>query len=123
MHELTICHSLLREAERIAKQHERKAVTALTIAIGPLSGVEAPLLERAFSIARTNTAAEFATLEIENLPVVVWCEDCALASTVRANALLCVQCGNWKVTLKSGGELLLKSVVLADAANASTPVF
>jgi hydrogenase nickel incorporation protein HypA/HybF len=114
MHELAVCQSLLREVDRVARENGSKSVTRMFVAIGPLSGIEAPLLERAFSIARLNTVAESAVLEIEQSEVIVWCDDCSKASTVRANKLLCAKCGTWKVSLKSGDELMLKRVELAD---------
>jgi len=115
MHELSVCQSLLAEVERVADAHGATEVTGLVVAVGPLSGVEAPLLSRAFSVARAGTIAEGAMLDIEEMPVVVWCEACGTETAVAANALLCGQCGRWKVDLKSGNELLLKSVELATA--------
>ena len=113
MHELSVCQSLLREVQRVAAEHEATAVTAITLAVGPLSGVEAPLLERAFTIARAGTIAEEATFTVEELPVTVWCEACGIETQVPVNALLCGKCGTWQVDLRSGTELLLKQVELA----------
>lgn len=115
MHELAICRSLLSEAGRVAAAHRAAAVTRLSVAIGPLSGVEAAQLARAFDIARRGTVAEGAVLEVERTPVVVWCDRCGVESPVEPNALLCGACGTWKVGLRSGDELVLKRVTLADA--------
>ncbi|MEZ5583945.1 MAG: hydrogenase maturation nickel metallochaperone HypA [Candidatus Competibacteraceae bacterium] len=62
MHELAICNNLLMQAERIASDHNARAVECIHLAIGPLSGVEPPLLERAFSVVRAGTLAADATL-------------------------------------------------------------
>ncbi|MCB1493360.1 MAG: hydrogenase maturation nickel metallochaperone HypA [Rhodobiaceae bacterium] len=113
MHELAVCQSLIRETEKVAEKHGARRVTRLVVAIGPLSGVEAPLLERAFEIARFGTVADGAVLEIETMPVTVWCGDCEAESVVPANALLCDRCGTWKVSVRSGDELLLKRLELA----------
>ena len=115
VHELAVCQGLLREVRRVASEEDAAAVTKIVIAVGPLSGVESSLLERAFSIARAGTVAGSATLEIEDMPLIVWCESCGLESGVRANALLCSRCGTWKVKLRSGNELLLKRVELMPA--------
>jgi hydrogenase nickel incorporation protein HypA/HybF len=115
MHELAVCQSLLREIERVAAAHSATEVTGVVVAIGPLSGVEAPLLKRAFTVARTGTVARNAALDVEEMPVVVWCESCGIETAVAANALLCGKCGGWQVKLKSGDELLLKQVGLAKA--------
>lgn len=113
MHELSVTQALLRQVEQVALQHDASAVTAITLAIGPLSGVEPPLLARAFTIARAGTIANEAMLEVETPPVTVWCPACETATEVAANALLCGACGSWKVDLRSGDELLLKRVELA----------
>jgi hydrogenase nickel incorporation protein HypA/HybF len=112
MHELAICQSLLREVERTALVNGSAAVSAIVVAIGPLSGVEAPLLARAFTVARCGSCAARATLEIQAVPIVVWCKGCAIETRVAANALLCGRCGTWQVDLRSGDELLLMSVEL-----------
>jgi hydrogenase nickel incorporation protein HypA/HybF len=119
MHELAVCQSLLREVERVASAHGNLDVTAIVVAVGPLSGVEAPLLTRAFSVARAGTIAEHAVLEIETMPVTVWCKDCGVQTEVRPNALLCGNCDAWQVELRSGDELLLRRVELVSADTAA----
>jgi hydrogenase nickel incorporation protein HypA/HybF len=118
MHELAICQSLLREVERTALANGSTEVSAIVVAIGPLSGVEAPLLARAFTVARGGSVAARATLEIRPMPIVVWCKNCAIETRVAANALLCGRCGAWQVDLRSGDELLLMRVELT--ANAQS---
>lgn len=113
MHELAICQSLLREVQRVAARNDASEVVRIGVVVGPLSGVEAPLLERAFTLARCGTIAANATLEIEEAPLMVWCESCGVESQVAMNALLCGRCGTWKVDLRSGNELLLKQVELS----------
>lgn len=115
MHELSVTQALLRQVEAIAAQHDSRKVIVITLAIGPLSGVEAPLLVRAFTVARAGTVADEAMLEIETAPVTVWCGACEAETEVAPNALLCGTCGTWRVDLRSGNELLLKRVELAGA--------
>jgi hydrogenase nickel incorporation protein HypA/HybF len=122
MHEFAICQSLIAEAGRVAAAHNASEVTGIVVAVGPLSGVEAPLLARAFEIARTGTIAERAVLDIEIVPISVWCGDCGAASAAGVNALLCGRCGTWQVDLNSGDELLLKRVELVPAAEAAAAV-
>tara|TARA_R110002094_G_scaffold17024_2_gene28564 strand:+ start:152 stop:553 length:402 start_codon:yes stop_codon:yes gene_type:complete len=117
MHELAICQSLLTEVAKVAAAHRTTVVTRISIVIGPLSGVEAPQLVRAFGVARVGTVAETATLVVEAAPVVVWCDICKLETAVPANRLLCGKCGTWKISLKSGDELMLKRVELAEASS------
>ncbi len=110
MHELSICQGLLRQVEQIAKDNDAKAVERIILRVGALSGVEPTLLERAFEIARMGTVAEEAELEIEEGPVVVQCQECGGSSMVPVNRLVCTYCGEWKVHVTQGEELLLLSL-------------
>ncbi len=112
VHELSICHSLLAEVATVASRHGAEAVTSLTVGIGPLSGVESGLLERAFSLACSGTVAEGALLLFETPPIQVRCRTCAGVSVAAANRLVCAHCGDWRTELISGDELILMSVEL-----------
>jgi len=112
MHELSICQGLLSQVKRVAKENDARSVALIRIRVGALSGVEPPLLERAFEIAREGTVAQEAELEIETGPVVVKCQECGASSAVPANRLVCQYCGEWRVNVTEGDELLLLSVEL-----------
>lgn len=115
MHELSIARALLGQVENIAAQQGAHRIAAVTLAVGPLSGVEAALLTRAFAAARAGTIAGDAVLQIETMPVMVWCRSCMRESGAAANNLVCATCGSWNVELRSGNELLLKRVELTVA--------
>ena len=115
MHELSVCLSLLREVERIAREHNAGRVTKISVTVGPLSGVEPPLLENAFPIAAAGTVASAATLHLDFMPVRVTCGECGKESEVPANRLVCEHCGDWRTQLLSGDELMLERVVLDTA--------
>lgn len=113
MHELAICQGLLSQVRRVAEQKGATSVHSIRLRIGPLSGVEAPLLRQAFSIARGDTIAQGAGLEIEFAPVTVQCRICGAESAAAPNRLLCGQCNAWQVRVTGGDELLLMSVELS----------
>ena len=52
MHELSVCQALVDQLEALGKEQQAVRVVKLLVGIGPLSGVEPPLLERAFEIFR-----------------------------------------------------------------------
>ena len=110
MHELSICQGLIRQVQQVAADNNARSVELIRLRIGGLSGVEPPLLERAFEIARAGTVASEAELEIEEGPVVVKCRECGASSAVPVNRLICEYCGDWRVTVTEGEELLLLSV-------------
>lgn len=112
MHELSVCQGLLCQVERIAAENGAVAVERILLRVGGLSGVEPPLLERAYDIARAGTVAENAQLVIESGPVVVRCRECGGTGEATPNRLLCRHCGDWRVEVTEGEELLLQSVDL-----------
>jgi len=105
MHELAICQDIISQVESIASTHHASSVEVINLQIGPLSGVEIPLLESAFSIARAGTIAHNAQLNIEAIPIRVKCKRCNTESEVKSNKLVCKQCGNWQTQLISGDEM------------------
>jgi hydrogenase nickel incorporation protein HypA/HybF len=113
MHELAICQALLAQVEDIAREHAAR-VNRVRLAVGPLSGVEPRLLERAYALACAGTAAEGSELDIDDAPVRVRCRSCGAESAASANRLLCAACGDWRTELASGDELLLVKVELSD---------
>lgn len=112
MHEFAICRSLLDQVTAIAERHGAARAISVTVDIGPLSGVEPALLDRAFSVARIGTCAQDAELSIESAAIRVRCRSCAAESTATANRLVCAHCGDWRTDLLAGDELFLTSVEL-----------
>ncbi|MEZ5652344.1 MAG: hydrogenase maturation nickel metallochaperone HypA [Burkholderiaceae bacterium] len=112
MHELAVCQGLMREIDRVACRHGAHAVSAVTVAIGDLSGVEPQLLAQAFTIARAGSVAGLAELRVERVAPRIACLICAAVCDAVANRLLCARCGSWRVEVVAGEEMLLKSVEL-----------
>ena len=112
MHELSVCLSLLQQVETIARERNATRVTAITLNIGPLSGVEPDLLKNAYPLAAAGTAAEEAELIMEIADIVVRCSQCDNETTVTPNKLLCGTCGDFRTQLVSGDELTLLRVEL-----------
>ena len=107
MHEMSVCQGLLNQVAQIALERGASQVESILLSIGPLSGVEPPLLKRAFEIARIETIASTAELEIETGPIVVECRSCGASGEAQVNRLLCPSCGDWQVNLAQGDEMLL----------------
>lgn len=125
MHELSVCLSLLDQIQAIARDHGAEGVDRILLRIGPLSGIEAPLLANAYPLAAAGTIAEGAVLEIEPAPVRVHCVDCGAESEAAPNRLLCGSCGSRHTKLVSGDEMLLARLELrvpdAESTGASKP--
>ncbi|MFO1418297.1 MAG: hydrogenase maturation nickel metallochaperone HypA [Methylotetracoccus sp.] len=113
MHELSLCMDVIEQLTALAAEHRARAVSSVTVRIGPLSGVEPGLLESAFVIARDGTVADGANFIVEAAPVRVRCNRCERESEAQPTDLRCPSCGNEDTHLVTGNELTLASVELA----------
>ena len=114
MHELAICQALISQVTDVAREQKASAVSDIYVRVGPLSGVESPLMRNAFPIAAAGTVANDANLHLEAAPIRVRCGECGEESDARMNRLVCAACGDWRTTLISGDELILQRVVMGD---------
>src|SRR6185295_5741285 len=76
MHELSLMTEAVRMAVEAAKRAGRDRVLLLRMRVGALSGAVPEALRFAFDAASSGTIAEGATLEINPVPAVCWCEIC-----------------------------------------------
>lgn len=114
MHEYSVCLALLEQVERIAAKHRARRVERIVLQLGPLSGVEAPLLEHTWPLAAAGSIAAEAELVMETAPVRVRCTQCGAESAAQPNRLLCGSCGDYRTRLISGDEMLLANLELAE---------
>ncbi|MCP4302434.1 MAG: hydrogenase maturation nickel metallochaperone HypA, partial [Gammaproteobacteria bacterium] len=89
MHELSVCMSMLQQVEQIAHERNASKVIKITLAIGPLSGVEPELMRHAYPLAAAGSVAADAELIMESADIVVRCSQCDSETSVPPNKLLC----------------------------------
>jgi len=118
MHELAICQALIGQVAEVARERQAVAVTDIYVSVGPLSGVEGPLMQNAFPLAAAGTVANEAKLHLQATAIRISCEECGEESEAIMNRLLCEHCGHWRTRVISGDELMLQRVVLDGAASA-----
>lgn len=110
MHELSIAVSLIdmaaEEAERLGVR-----VEALNLRLGALSGVVREALLFSFDLAAEGTAIEGARLEIEEVPVAVFCPVCHEERTLPGiQDFRCPVCGAPTPDVIRGRELELATM-------------
>jgi len=113
MHELSIAVSLIdmaaEEAERLGVR-----VEALHLRLGPLSGVVSDALLFSFDLAAAGTSIEGARLEIEDVPVVVFCPACGEERQLPGiQCFQCPVCGTPTPDVIRGRELELATLEVA----------
>lgn len=98
-------------ADAAARKAEASKVTALYLQIGALSAVVPDALRFSFDLAAAGTLVEGARLEIEELPVRVFCEHCGQESDLpNPQSFRCPICQRPTNRLVQGRELELTSL-------------
>jgi len=114
MHEWSLAKTLLQQATRISREHGGKRLLEVRINVGPLSGVDACLLESAFTQLIGEQDVSPIVLVVETQPLVVRCRDCQAESQLSDFVFCCHQCQSQAVRVVQGDQLQLVSVVADD---------
>jgi hydrogenase nickel incorporation protein HypA/HybF len=110
MHEFSICRTLIRQVEQAAREHDARAVTAIIVSLGPLSGIHADELRQAFPLASTGSIAQSARLHIHYKPLQWRCQACGREHESAVDLERCANCGSDRLQLLSGGGVVLEHV-------------
>jgi hydrogenase nickel incorporation protein HypA/HybF len=87
-----------------------ETITCLRLRVGALSGVVPDALQFAFEVLKTGTAAEFATLEVEFVPLSLYCPDCAREFSTDGFGYMCPVCERFDTEIRKGRELEITGV-------------
>jgi hydrogenase nickel incorporation protein HypA/HybF len=112
VHELSLCMNLIDQLSGLVRQHGAISVARLEVEVGALCGVEAQLLEDAFSLARLGTVAEQAELLTRVVEPRVRCRQCQAEANTPPNKLFCPACRSLNTDLVQGQALILARVEL-----------
>lgn len=110
MHEASLVRDLLQQVSQLMREHQGESVEAIRIEIGPLSGVERPLLEIAFAQQAPETACRGAQLQIETIALSAACRDCGEAFCVERFRFVCPACQSSRIQVTGGDEIRLLDV-------------
>ena len=113
MHEFSIMQSALELAEKNMRASGATRIHRIRIRVGGLSGVAPEALRFAFEALKTGTPTEGADLEIENVPAVCWCPDCAAEFEAADRNYECPRCHRPSGQLRQGLELDLASLEIS----------
>ncbi|HHW75777.1 MAG TPA: hydrogenase maturation nickel metallochaperone HypA [Xanthomonadaceae bacterium] len=110
MHEFSLCESIIETLTDQTRQRGFSRVRQVWLEIGALANVELDALRFAFEIARQDTVAATAELDIITLPGRAWCLDCAETVTVNQYFDPCPRCGGYQWRLTGGNEMRIKEL-------------
>ena len=102
MHELAIADAVV---SMVLEEAVDRKVARVGMRIGHLRQVVPSALRFSFELVARDTRAEGAALDIDPVPVAIWCDGCATESAPTAFPLTCAQCGTTSVSVMRGDEM------------------
>ena len=117
MHELSLAMSLVDVACEKAQTLGDVRVEAVHVRLGPYCGVVKEALAFCFEAAAQGSAVEGARLDIEDLPVIVFCARCSAEQQLAGvPQLRCPVCDERTPDIVTGRELELTALEVSDRA-------
>ncbi|RME86095.1 MAG: hydrogenase maturation nickel metallochaperone HypA [Caldilineae bacterium] len=115
MHELSIAYNLVEIAGEAAREAGATHIDVVHLRVGALSGVVKEALLFGYEIATADTILAGSRLEIEEVPVVVYCPTCdAEHALPDLQEFACPVCGTPTSNIVQGKELQLVSLEYED---------
>jgi hydrogenase nickel incorporation protein HypA/HybF len=116
MHELSIISSVVTSVCAAVSEAGGGTVECVRLRVGALTGVVNEALQFGYDLATCGTPLAGSSLEIENLPVVIFCGVCRCERTLSGvQSFRCPCCGTPSGDIRQGRELEIASVVLETA--------
>jgi hydrogenase nickel incorporation protein HypA/HybF len=110
MHEVGLMQNILDVALGEAARNNATRIHVIRLRVGSFAGVIPDALEFAFESLSAGTIAAGASLVIEPVPAVCYCNACKTEFTAEAYSLQCPSCREYDVALRRGQELELASL-------------
>lgn len=111
MHELSIALEILDIVEREAVKHGAAVVKQVNLRIGDLSGVETESLAFSFEAVKGEKELTRETvLNIERLPVKIWCNPCGREFDRAGPLVMCPRCESFDTKLLQGEEMEIEDI-------------
>ena len=112
MHEVGIMQSTLHIALEWASKQGADRIERLGMRVGALSGVVPDALQFAFEVLKKDTLAETAQLEVEFIPLRIYCRSCACEFESDGFSHMCTTCDGFDTEIRQGRELEISYVEL-----------
>lgn len=110
MHEMSLMGGVFEAIEKTLTQHKVKQVTRVKLKVGELTNAQPEALKMAFEAYSQGTVCEGAELLVERIPVRGRCRNCQKEFNVKTLFFLCPHCGESRIEIIEGEELLLESL-------------
>lgn len=117
MHEMSLVKSLISQVRKIKNDNRAESVESVTVEIGPLSGVEAELVQEAYEKIINHANIGNASLNLREVPLEILCRECERSSVVKDLELHCSACSSRHVQITKGDEFRLIDVAIQIPVN------
>jgi hydrogenase nickel incorporation protein HypA/HybF len=116
MHEISLVRNIFRTLEDQFPAEELARLKMIRLRVGMLSNVEPILMQNALEAvtATEQTAHQSVKLEIETVPIRIYCEDCQCDTLIQNYRFRCGSCDQPNKNVVSGTELLISGVEFED---------
>lgn len=115
MHELALAHSLTEMVDAYVTEHGVTRVKQINVRLGQMSAMTRAL-HVCFSSASEGTSCEGATLNIDEVPLTVFCGACDAVKTPTGKySFRCPDCGMPAHEVVTGREMQLVSIELIES--------
>jgi hydrogenase nickel incorporation protein HypA/HybF len=115
MHELSIALSIIEGVEEELARRPDAHVAVVYLKLGPLSGVVKDALLFSYELACEGTPLEGSRLEIEDIPILLYCDACSQERpAVSLQRLACAVCEKPSADVRRGAELEVFALELID---------
>jgi hydrogenase nickel incorporation protein HypA/HybF len=116
MHELSIAMSIVELAEEEAQQRGLQ-IQAVHLKLGALSGVVRDALLSCYEMACEGTSMQGSRLEIEDVPIVIFCSTCQKQRPLNSMQLFsCSECGTPSSEIVQGKEIEVVALEVQECA-------
>ena len=115
MHEISIVQAVLEKALEVSRENGNLPLEKIYVRIGKLRQIVPEALTHAFDAVKTNTLAENASFEWEEVAPLVKCSKCPETFEPEDVFWVCPSCSTPGGEVLQGEELILQSVSLSDS--------
>ena len=111
MHEISLVRSIFNTLEEEFTKEELATMRAIDLKVGLLSNIEPLLMQNAFeAVCTAEEKFQEVTLNVEAVPIEIYCKDCDCNSLIENYKFICASCGKPNNNLVKGTELLIHQV-------------
>ncbi len=115
MHELSVALSIIEGVEEEIARRPGSQVAVVHLKLGRLSGVVKDALLFSYDLACEGTVLAGSRLEIEEIPIILYCSVCLQERpAVSINNLCCGVCSTPSADIRKGSELEVFALELSD---------